>query len=124
MSSVVPLQLIGGTASAGITALALTPNRRLLAIAESALTDRGCATVNIYDAATLKRRKMLSWPEIGSPTIVGVAFSGDGRLCLTQGGAPEWKLVLWTAEKVCNTRRRGCGGNPGCQVFAHGASVK
>lgn len=93
-------QLISGTSSAGITALALTSNRRLLAVAEAALTERGCATVNIYDASNLKRRKMLSWPEMGSPTIVCVAFSADGRLCLTQGGAPEWKLVLWTAEKV------------------------
>lgn len=93
-------QLISGTASAGITALALTSNRRLLAVAEAALTEKGCATVNIYDASNLKRRKMLSWPEMGSPTIVWVAFSADGRLCLTQGGAPEWKLVLWTAEKV------------------------
>lgn len=100
VATVLMLQLIGGTSSAGITALALTPNRRLLAVAEAALTERGCATVNIYDAATLKRRKMLSWPEMGSSSIVAVAFSGDGRLCLTQGGAPEWKLVLWTAEKV------------------------
>lgn len=97
-------QLIGGTASAGVTALALTSNRRLLAVAEAALNERGCATVNIYDAANLKRRKMLSWPEMGSPTIVCVAFSADGRLCLTQGGAPEWKLVLWTAEKVSGYR--------------------
>lgn len=93
-------QLISGTASAGITALALTSNRRLLAVAEAALTEKGCPTVNIYDAGTLKRRKMLSWSDMGSPTIVCVAFSADGRLCLTQGGAPEWKLVLWIAEKV------------------------
>lgn len=93
-------QLISGTASAGITALALTTNRRLLAVAEAAMTEKGCPTVNIYDVVNLRRRKMLSWPEMGSPNIVSVAFSADGRLCLTQGGAPEWKLVLWTAEKV------------------------
>lgn len=93
-------QLIGGTASGGITALALTSNRRLLAVAESALTEKGNATVNIYDASTLKRRKLLAWPDLGSPHVAAVSFSGDGRLCLMQGGAPEWKLVLWTAEKV------------------------
>lgn len=64
------------------------------------MTEKGCPTVNIYDVVNLRRRKMLSWPEMGSPNIVSVAFSADGRLCLTQGGAPEWKLVLWTAEKV------------------------
>ncbi|CAM9162267.1 unnamed protein product [Pylaiella littoralis] len=108
-------QLIGGTASAGVTALALTSNRRLLAVAEAAPNERGCATVNIYDAANLKRRKMLSWPEMGSPTIVCVAFSADGRLCLTQGGAPEWKLVLWTAEKaakvICSAKISSPGVN-------------
>lgn len=50
---------------------------------------------------------MLSWPELGSSTIVSVAFSADGRLCLTQGGAPEWKLVLWTAEKVSHAKGGG-----------------
>ncbi|CAM9422140.1 unnamed protein product, partial [Hapterophycus canaliculatus] len=108
-------QLISGTASAGITALALTSNRRLLAVAEAALTERGYPTVNIYDAANLKRRKMLSWSDMGSATIVCVAFSADCRLCLTQGGAPEWKLVLWTAEKaakvICSAKISSPGTN-------------
>ncbi|CAM9245094.1 unnamed protein product [Scytosiphon promiscuus] len=107
--------LISGTTSAGITALALTSNRRLLAVAEAALAERGCPTVNIYDAANLKRRKMLSWSDMGSPMIVCVAFSADGRLCLTQGGAPEWKLVLWTAEKaakvICSAKISSPGAN-------------
>ncbi|CAM9100917.1 unnamed protein product [Ectocarpus sp. 6 AP-2014] len=108
-------QLISGTASAGITALALTTNRRLLAVAEAAMTEKGCPTVNIYDVVNLRRRKMLSWPEMGSPNIVSVAFSADGRLCLTQGGAPEWKLVLWTAEKaakvICSVKISSPGAN-------------
>ena len=99
-SPVAARQLIVGTASAGITALALNSNRRLLAVAEAALNDKECPVVNIYDASTFKRRKMLSWSEIGSTVVVKVAFSADGRLCLTQGGAPEWKLMLWTVEKV------------------------
>lgn len=28
-----------------------------------------------------------------------MAFSADGRLCLTQGAGPEWNLVLWNIEK-------------------------
>lgn len=107
------LQLIGGTASAGITALALTPGRRVLAVAEAALDDKGCASVNLYDTSTLKRRKVLSSADLGSRTVVGVAFSGDGRVCLTQGGEPDWKLVLWTFDKVCDhsSRRYACAGS-------------
>ncbi|CAM9189545.1 unnamed protein product [Choristocarpus tenellus] len=93
-------QVIHGSLSGGITALALTCNRRFLAIAESGLLGKGPGFVNIYDAATLKRRKMIACPELGSPIVTCVAFSGDGRFCLTQGGSPEWKLILWTAEKA------------------------
>lgn len=74
-------------------------------MAEAALGDKYCAAVNIYDSTTLKRRKILSCQDLGSSTIVAVAFSGDGRLCLIQGGPPEWKLVLWTADRVRQTER-------------------
>ncbi|CAM9243116.1 unnamed protein product [Phaeothamnion confervicola] len=43
---------------------------------------------------------MLSFPEIGSDTLEHVAFSADGKLCLAQGGAPEWILALCTVEKA------------------------
>lgn len=85
--------------------MAATPNRRLLAVAEAVLSERASPTVNIYDTSTLRRRKVLNWPEIGSTTIAAVSFSRDGRLCLTQGGAPEWKLVLWNVEKVTDHAR-------------------
>ncbi|KAJ1455139.1 quinon protein alcohol dehydrogenase-like superfamily [Pelagophyceae sp. CCMP2097] len=92
-------------ASGGITAMALTPNRKYLAVAERS-SERG--VVNIYDAASRKRRKMLSYADLGSKDVVYVSFSGDSKLCLTQGGAPEWQLVLWTfdraAKPVASTR--------------------
>ena len=28
-----------------------------------------------------------------------MAFSGDGRLLVAQGGAPDWTLCLWAWEK-------------------------
>ena len=38
----------------------------------------------------------------------GVAFSADGRHCLTQGAGPDWTLVLWNIEKsarpLCTVR--------------------
>lgn len=69
-------------------------------MAEAGLADKSCAVVNIYDTASLKRRKMLALPDLDSLTIANIAFSGDGRFCLTLGGSPDWKLVLWTAERV------------------------
>ena len=82
--------------SEGITALGVTSNRKFLAIAER--SERG--VVNLYDAQSLRRRKMLSYPDLGSKEVVYVAFSHDSKYCLTQGGAPEWQLVLWTADRA------------------------
>ena len=28
-----------------------------------------------------------------------MSFSPDGKLLITQGGAPDWKLVVWVWEK-------------------------
>lgn len=94
----------GGGASAmptlhseGITAMAVTPNRRLIAVAERC-SERG--VVNLYDAASLKRRRMLNYADLGSREVVWVAFSQDSRSILTLGGAPDWTLVLWTSDRT------------------------
>jgi cilia- and flagella-associated protein 57 len=91
---------IGGAAIGGITALGLTPSRRLLAVAERSAEERGVGTVHIYDTSTLKRRKLLAYSELGSASIASVAFSADSKLCLTQGAEPDWTLVLWSTEKA------------------------
>ena len=53
-------KFINGTdGSDGITALAVTPNKRMVAVAES--SDRGI--VNLYDLNTLRKRKQLSTGE-------------------------------------------------------------
>lgn len=46
----------------GVTAIALSPNRKLLAVAERAEK----AIISIYDTQTLKRRKVLQATEVGS----------------------------------------------------------
>eukprot|EP00760_Papus_ankaliazontas_P008130 PhM_4_TR13677/c1_g1_i1/m.19400 len=78
-----------------ITALQLSPNRKYLAIAESGPTP----CISIVDLSTLKRKKFLSIPDIGSKEYVCLAFSSDGRYMLSQGGAPEWSLVYWNIDK-------------------------
>lgn len=52
----------GTPESEGITALAVSPNKKFLAVAERA--DKG--TISVYDLQTLKRRKVLVSSETGS----------------------------------------------------------
>jgi len=82
--------------SEAITALAVSPNKRYIAVAEKC--DHG--VVNIYDSQTLRRRKMLNYTELESKEIVYISFSSEAKLCLTQGGAPDYTLVLWNVEKA------------------------
>ena len=77
-----------------ITALALTPRKNLLAVAERG--DR--AVVSIYDTTTGRRKKQLSTSEIGSTSIVCMEFS-EHKTLVTQGGAPDWTLVVWAYDK-------------------------
>jgi len=84
------------TAGKGITALAVAPNKRYVAVAEQA--ER--AVVHIHDLNTLRRRKTLTLSDALADTCVWVAFSGDSKYCVTQGGAPDWVLSLWLWEKT------------------------
>jgi WD40 repeat protein len=83
--------------SLGITAIAICASKKIIAVAEK--VEPG-AIVTFYDSHTLKRRRVLSYNEIGSNEIKCVAFSEDGRHMLVQGGGPEWNLVLWSIEKT------------------------
>lgn len=52
----------GSPESEGITALAVSPNKKFMAVAERA--DKG--TISVYDLQTLKRRKVLVSSETGA----------------------------------------------------------
>ncbi|ETK90168.1 hypothetical protein L915_06001 [Phytophthora nicotianae] len=84
------------TTGRGITALAVAPNKRYVAVAEQA--ER--AVVHIHDLNTLRRRRTLTLSDGLADTFVWVAFSGDSKYCVTQGGAPDWVLSLWLWEKT------------------------
>ncbi|KIZ00159.1 WD repeat-containing protein 65 [Monoraphidium neglectum] len=79
-----------------VTALAVSPNKRLLAVAERA--EKG--VISVYDLQTLKRRKVLQAAEVGSQEYVSISFSSDGKQLLAQGGAPEWNLLLFAWERA------------------------
>ncbi|TYZ58912.1 hypothetical protein PybrP1_009516 [[Pythium] brassicae (nom. inval.)] len=89
-------KFIAGTENTeGITAVAIAPSRRFLAVAEK--SDRGL--VSIYDLKTLKKRKVLSSVETQGRAFVNMEFSADNQLLLTQGGAPDWILTCWNWAK-------------------------
>ncbi|CEG40053.1 WD40/YVTN repeat-like-containing domain [Plasmopara halstedii] len=82
--------------SDGVTATALSPSRRFLAVAEH--SER--ALVSIFDLKTLKKRKVLSSVDTLAQSFVSVAFSADNQLLLTQGGSPDWMLTCWNWSKA------------------------
>jgi WD40 repeat protein len=78
-----------------ITAIAISPNKKFIAIAESGEHPQ----VQIVDTNTRKRRKVLNVTDLGSDRFVCLQFSGDGRHLATQGGAPQWNLLYWNWER-------------------------
>lgn len=94
-------QFLSGTSSyqhqsQGITAIVTSISRKLVAVAEKV---DPTAIVTFYDGVTLRRKKVLTYSELGSNEIRCLAFSDDGKFLLTQGCGPEWNLVLWNIEK-------------------------
>ena len=85
----------------GITAMAVSPNRKYVAVAERAKEGEK-AQVTVYDLHTLKRRKVLQAvsADVASREFVCLAFSPDSKNLLTHGGAPDWSLVYWLWEKA------------------------
>lgn len=79
-----------------LTTMTVSPNRRVIAIAER-INDR--PVVTIYDLHSGKRRKTLQPELIKSNEIVSLLFSSDSKYLLTQGGGPEYTLIYWSWEK-------------------------
>lgn len=93
----------GSDKSDGMTAMAVSPNRRYVAIAEKGEK----ATITIYDLHSLRKRKILSSNEVQSTEYVSLAFSPDSKYLVAQGGRPDWTLLYWTWEKskvMANTK--------------------
>ncbi|KAM5149014.1 cilia- and flagella-associated protein 57 [Mantella aurantiaca] len=88
----------GSEKSQGMQALAISPNRRYLAMSEK-VPDK--ATITIYDLAStpFKKRKVLSAPDILSQEFVSIAFSPDSKYLVAQAGSPEWQIIFWMWEK-------------------------
>ncbi|KAL2630593.1 hypothetical protein R1flu_015279 [Riccia fluitans] len=120
-------KVVCGTAETEtMTAIALSHNRKHVAIAESSLPDRPAVVepkkdigdltkaievaktaafeikgpvISIFDSVSSKKKKVLMGGDIGSRAYVSLAFTHDSRCLAAQGGAPDWNLVFWSLEK-------------------------
>mmetsp|Transcript_9007 Transcript_9007/g.25093 ORF Transcript_9007/g.25093 Transcript_9007/m.25093 type:complete len:1245 (-) Transcript_9007:111-3845(-) len=88
----------GTEGSEGITSLAVSPNRKFLAVCER-FQDR--AACSIFDVNTGKRRRgTLTYTDCDAREYVCAAFSSESKFLITQGGPPDWALVLWSWDKA------------------------
>eukprot|EP00929_Paragymnodinium_shiwhaense_P023265 TRINITY_DN1460_c0_g1_i1.p1 TRINITY_DN1460_c0_g1~~TRINITY_DN1460_c0_g1_i1.p1 ORF type:complete len:1300 (+),score=429.10 TRINITY_DN1460_c0_g1_i1:78-3977(+) len=88
----------GTESGEGITCLAVSPSRKFLAVCER-VQDR--ATCSIFDVHTGKRRRgTLTYADCEAHEYVCAAFSAESKFLITQGGAPDWTLVLWSWDKA------------------------
>ncbi|KAH6584161.1 hypothetical protein BASA61_007631 [Batrachochytrium salamandrivorans] len=81
--------------SGRMTAMAVSGIKRFLAIAE-----RGEKPIcTIYDLHTLRRRKVITLPDVESKEFISIGLSADSKYLVTQTGAPDWMLHYWSWEK-------------------------
>eukprot|EP00761_Pharyngomonas_kirbyi_P010064 gb/GECH01010082.1/.p1 GENE.gb/GECH01010082.1/~~gb/GECH01010082.1/.p1 ORF type:complete len:1152 (+),score=347.62 gb/GECH01010082.1/:1-3456(+) len=81
-----------------ITALAFTRNRKYTAVAFDNSPHTGAPTVVVYETSSFRRKRQLSYPDMHSRRIISMAFSLDGRILVVQGGAPDYKLIMWSLD--------------------------
>lgn len=103
--------------SEGMTALAVSPNKRYAAIAEKKSEK---PTITIFDLTTLRRRKILSSVESTSQEYISLAFSPDSKYLASQMSGPDWTLSYWHWEKaklMASTKSNGVTNHPVRQVY-------
>uniref|UniRef100_A0A8D0DZ11 Cilia and flagella associated protein 57 n=1 Tax=Salvator merianae TaxID=96440 RepID=A0A8D0DZ11_SALMN len=79
-------------------ALAISPNRRYLAISEI-LQERPTITVYELSAVPCKKRKILNTFDFAVQEFISLAFSPDSKYLVAQTGPPESNLAFWMWEK-------------------------
>ena len=84
------------TGFVGVTCLAMSVNKKYLAVAEAG--SEGIVTV--YDTLNFKKRKVLTAPDGMAAELTHIEFSPDGKLLLAQGCGPDWRSALWVWEKA------------------------
>ncbi|XP_007432730.1 cilia- and flagella-associated protein 57, partial [Python bivittatus] len=88
----------GSEKSQGMLALAISPNRRYLAISEI-LQDKPAITVYELSSVPCKKRKILNTFDFAVQEFISLAFSPDSKYLVAQTGPPESQLAYWMWEK-------------------------
>ncbi|RXN00688.1 Cilia- and flagella-associated protein 57 [Acipenser ruthenus] len=106
----------GSEKSHGMLALAISPNRRYLAVSERG--EKGSITVYDLQQEQSKKRKVLTGGELPVQEFLCMAFSPDSKYLIAQAGAPDWTLFYWVWEKqkVMATMKTSSQSNPISQV--------
>ncbi|NXQ57490.1 CFA57 protein, partial [Anthoscopus minutus] len=107
----------GTEKSRGVQALAVSPNRRFLALSEAA-EERPVLAVYELTAERARRRKVLAADELPARQTVSLAFSPDSRFLAAATAPPEGHLTCWLWEKqqlAAAVRVQASGDGP-CQV--------
>lgn len=79
-------------------ALAVSPNRRYLAISET-LQDKPTITIYELSSVPCKKRKILNTFDFPVQEFISLAFSPDSKYLVAQTGPPESNLAYWMWEK-------------------------
>ncbi|KAL7985186.1 hypothetical protein Chor_003756 [Crotalus horridus] len=88
----------GSEKSQGVLALAISPNRRYLAISET-LQDKPAITIYELSSVPCKKRKILNTFDFAVQEFISLAFSPDSKYLVAQAGPPESHLAYWMWEK-------------------------
>uniref|UniRef100_A0A3Q1ITP4 EML-like second beta-propeller domain-containing protein n=1 Tax=Anabas testudineus TaxID=64144 RepID=A0A3Q1ITP4_ANATE len=106
----------GSEKSRAMRALAISANRRYLAVSEGG----GKATITVFDLQHEqgRKRKVLTAGDMSDPEFVCMAFSPDSKYLIAQTGGPEWTLIfwLWEKQKVVTSVKTSNSNNPVTQV--------
>ncbi|XP_074077759.1 cilia- and flagella-associated protein 57 [Macrotis lagotis] len=107
----------GSEKSQGMLALAISPNRRYLAISE-VVQDKPTITIYELSSVPCRKRKVLNNFEFAVRKFINLAFSPDSKYLVAQTGIPESNLVywMWEKQKVMAIVRTDAQSNPIYQV--------
>lgn len=98
-------------------ALAISPNRRYLAISET-VQEKPAVTIYELSSIPCRKRKVLNNFDFQVQKFTSMAFSPDSKYLLTQTSPPDSNLVywLWEKQKVMAIIKADSQNNPIYQV--------
>ncbi|NXV32406.1 CFA57 protein, partial [Rissa tridactyla] len=107
----------GTEKSGGVQALAVSPNRRYLAVSET-VAEQPVLTVYELSEVPARRRRRLAAAELPAREAVSLAFSPDCRYLAAATAPPEGHLTywLWEKQRLMAVVRLQAPGSGICQV--------